>query len=98
MESNIELLKENFLKMFPPYQGIGKDQQEAFADKALEINSLLSIKIAKCGKNKLHTLKKALSLIDRLDKFLETLEEINKFYCYYYHVLLSVIEVHSLNE
>jgi hypothetical protein len=98
MESNIELLKENFLKMFPPYQAIGKEQQETFTNKSLEINSLLSTEIAKCGKNKSYISKEILSLIDRLNGLLESLEDINKYYCYYYHVLLEFIEVHNLNK
>jgi hypothetical protein len=98
MEENFKILTANFSKILYPYREISKDQEETFVDQALAINSLISIRLARYDKIIPSIRRQALSLVDKLDGMLESLASINKFYCYYYHVLLEIIEECDLSE
>ena len=90
MKPSFEYSVNNFLKTFSSYE-IGKDNQEAFIEKALEIHSLISLKLAKCPHIEKKTLKQALSLIDELDSILGSAERISSSYSDSYQALLEIL-------
>ena len=97
MELSLKSSTNNRVTTFPP-QRVYEFNKEAFADHALTIHSLISIELGDCPKITKHRRRRALFLIERLDSILESLEDINELYGYYYHLLLEMLENCDVNK
>ena len=97
MELSFKSSTNSSVTIFPPKKIYGFNK-EVFVDHALEIHSLISIELANCPETAGYRLQQALLLIDKLDGILESLENINEYYGYYYQVLLEMLEQYGLDK
>ena len=97
MELSFKSSTDSKMIKFPPKQ-VSESDKEAFLDQALAIHSMISIELANCPATAGPRRQQALLLIDKLDSILESLEDINEYYGYYYHVLFEMLEQYGLDE